>query len=72
MSLTQIKLTKLPIELAQFLKYCGIADTGGQAKCIIQEKLVTVNGNIEVKKSRKLLLGDRIKVDTHEYEIISH
>ena len=50
------------IKLDQFLKWVGVAQTGGEAKLLIQEGQVTVNGEIEFRRGRKLLEGDRIVV----------
>jgi len=46
------------IELQQLLKAAGAADTGGGAKVAIQEGEVRVNGAIELRRSRKLVVGD--------------
>jgi len=51
------------IKLDQFLKVVGIAQTGGQAKLIIQEGQVRVNDAIETRRGRKLVSGDRVTVD---------
>lgn len=49
-----------PIELAQFLKFAGLADTGGGAKLAIVNGLVQVNGEVSTQKGRKLRAGDRV------------
>jgi ribosome-associated protein len=49
--------------LDQFLKACGIVATGGQAKQMIQGGEVKVNGEIEVRRRRKLKLGDVVEID---------
>ncbi|MBR3347333.1 MAG: RNA-binding S4 domain-containing protein, partial [Solobacterium sp.] len=43
-----MKITTEYIRLEQFLKLCGLADTGGQAKLMIQEGQVEVNGETEL------------------------
>ena len=47
------------ITLAQAVKAVGIADTGGQAKLVIRNGDVTVNGAVETRPGRKLRAGDR-------------
>jgi len=47
------------IRLAQFLKWKGIADSGGEAKVLIQEGLVSVNDEVETRRGRQLRNGDR-------------
>ena len=50
------------IRLDQFLKFMGIAETGGRAKLMIQRGEVMVNGESEVRRSRKLVSGDLVVV----------
>jgi ribosome-associated protein len=59
------------IQLDQFLKWEGIAQTGGHAKLLITEGIITVNGEKEVRRSRKLIVGDEIFVrDFGLYKIV--
>jgi ribosome-associated protein len=48
------------IKLDQFLKWVGVAHTGGEAKLLIQDGQVAVNGRVETQRGRKLLEGDRV------------
>ena len=50
------------IKLDQFLKFVGIAPTGGQAKLMIQGEEVLVNDMLETRRGRKLVSGDRVTV----------
>jgi ribosome-associated protein len=50
------------IKLDQFLKLMGVVQTGGEAKLLIQNGDVKVNGSVEVRRGRKLVEGDRISV----------
>lgn len=50
------------IKLDQFLKWAGVAQTGGEAKLLIQSGEVIVNGTIETRRGRKLAKGDRVVV----------
>jgi ribosome-associated protein len=50
------------IKLDQFLKWSGITPTGGQAKVLIQEGAVRVNGEVETRRGRRLRCGDRVEV----------
>ncbi len=49
-----------PIELCQFLKLGGLAQSGGEAKWVINEGLISVNGEVETQKRKKLLGGDKV------------
>jgi len=51
------------IRLDQFLKWEGLVATGGQAKLLIQEGQVEVNGLVETRRSRKLAPGDVVTVE---------
>ena len=46
------------ITLAQFLKSRGVAQTGGQAKVLVRDGGITVNGEAEARPGRKLHNGD--------------
>jgi ribosome-associated protein len=50
------------IRLDQFLKIQGVADTGGQAKVLIQSGQVRVNDEVDTRRGRQLLPGDRVQV----------
>jgi ribosome-associated protein len=54
----------VPIELCQFLKFGGLASTGGEAKLAVVEGRVRVNGIVESRKRRKLTVGDRVALDS--------
>ena len=51
------------IQLDQFLKYQNIAQSGGEAKHIIQSGAVKVKGVLETRRGRKLYLGDVVEID---------
>lgn len=57
------------IKLDQFLKLVGIAPTGGQAKLMIQDGDVRVNGTIETRRGRKLVSGDLVTVGGQTFEV---
>lgn len=60
---TTIKLREDYIKLGQALKAAGLVDSGVEAKLVIQEELVLVNGNIEVQRGKKLVAGDVVEFD---------
>lgn len=64
-----MKITTEYIRLEQFLKLCGLADTGGQAKLMIQEGQVEVNGETELRRGRKLYPHDVVKADGKTIEV---
>jgi ribosome-associated protein len=48
------------IKLDSFLKWQNLVETGGQAKLLIQDGEVRVNGKIETRRGRKLIKGDKV------------
>lgn len=57
------------IKLDQFLKWQQIAQSGGQAKMLIQNGYVEVNGEMELRRGRKLFAGDVVTVDDLVFEV---
>ena len=49
------------IELGPLLKAAGLVDTGGEAKHRVQSGEVRVNGQVETRRGRKLVVGDRVE-----------
>ena len=58
------------IKLGQALKAAGLVDSGVEAKFVIQDGLVLVNGNVEVQRGKKLVDGDMVEFDGHQIKII--
>ena len=48
------------IKLDSLLKFAGIAETGGDAKLIVQNGEVSLNGEICTQRGKKIVPGDRI------------
>ncbi|MFN8193836.1 MAG: RNA-binding S4 domain-containing protein [Nocardioidaceae bacterium] len=46
------------IRLGQFLKLADLVDTGADAKPLVAEGLVSVNGEVETRRGRQLVPGD--------------
>lgn len=57
------------IELFKLLKVTGVAESGGQAKMLIEEGAVKRNGEVELKKRAKIVSGERIEVGDEVIEI---
>jgi len=56
-----LKIDTEYIKLDSFLKAVGAAASGGEAKVIINGRMVSVNGEIETRRGRKLYPGDRVE-----------
>lgn len=51
------------IKLDSFLKFAGVTDTGGQAKELVLEGLVHVNGEVCTMRGKKIRPGDVVEID---------
>ena len=57
------------IRLDSFLKFKGIAETGGQAKQFIQDGIVKVNGEICTSRGKKIRNTDTVSIFSTDYSI---
>ena len=57
-----MKITTEYIKLDSFLKAVDAVSSGGEAKILITSGAVRVNGDIEVRRGRKLFPGDRVEL----------
>ncbi len=65
----KIKLREEFIKLGQALKAAGLVESGVEAKEVIQDGLVKVNGEIDTRRGRKLYGGDVVTFDGEEIRI---
>lgn len=56
-----VELTSQPVELYKILKFEGLVASGGEAKQVIADAYVLVNGQVETRKRRKIVAGDVIE-----------
>jgi ribosome-associated protein len=66
----QIKLREDFIKLGQALKAAGLVENGVDAKNVIIEGLVKVNGAIEYQRGKKLHDGDLVEYNKEQIKII--
>jgi len=59
------------IKLGQALKAMNMVESGAEAKDVIGEGLVYVNGEVETRRGKKLVAGDIVSFDGEEIEIIA-
>ncbi len=59
----EVKIKTDKIQLDQFLKWANLVSSGGEAKALIQGEKVLVNGKIEQRRARKIMIGDRIELE---------
>lgn len=51
------------INLDQFLKWAGIIESGGQAKLLLDDEVIKLNGNIVKERRKKLKPGDILEIE---------
>lgn len=62
----KIKVAPHFIKLEQFLKFANIAETGGMAKLMINDGIVTVNGEVCMMRGKKLYNNDVVAINFEE------
>lgn len=65
-----VEIIKEPVELYKILKFEGIVSSGGEAKAVIDDGQVLVNGEIEKRKRKKIMSGDVIKFMDDEFKVL--
>lgn len=65
----KIEITTDYIELDSFLKFTGLCYTGGEAKLVIKDGLVRVNGEVCTMRKKKLYNGDRVELDGQVFTV---
>ena len=56
-----IKLRDAYIKLGQAIKAAGLVQTGAEAKIVVQDGQVKVNGHVETQRGKKLVAGDEVE-----------
>lgn len=69
MEIITLRETDEFIKLGQALKAAGLVESGVEAKEVIQDGLVTVNGEVDTRRGRKLYPGDIAVLDGQEIKI---
>lgn len=64
-----IEINREPVELYKILKFEGLVGTGGEAKIVIDQGLVKVNGQVELRRRNKIKSGDVIEYLDLKYSI---
>lgn len=58
------------IRLGQLLKLSGLAESGGEARELVAEGVVRVNGEVETRRGRQLHRGDLVEVDAERVRVV--
>ncbi len=64
-----IEISKEPVELYKILKFEGLVPSGGEAKLVISNGMVLLNGKVETQKRKKIISGDIIEFANEKFRI---
>ncbi len=67
--MTEINVRPPFIKLDQFLKFANVIYSGGEAKTVVQEGLVQVNGEVCTMRGKKLYDGDVVSFEGEEFKV---
>lgn len=65
----EIKIETEFIKLEQLMKFASMVQTGGEAKMLIGQELVLVNGKICTMRGKKIRPGDEVEFDGEIYKV---
>ncbi len=66
-----VVVNSVPVELFKILKFEGLASSGAEAKAVIAEGQVSVNGQVETQKRKKIVEGDVIEFGGQTLRIVT-
>lgn len=66
----EINITTEFIKLDALLKFAGLADTGGEAKMLILNGEVSVNGEVCTMRGKKIRSGDTVSLNGEEVTVV--
>lgn len=68
--MNEVKISTEFIKLDSFLKWCGIASLGSEAKMYILDEMVKVNNEICTQRGKKIRSGDIVEFNGEEYKVV--
>lgn len=66
-AIKEIYINTFPVELNKLLKLENFVQSGGEAKTVILEGLILVNGEVETRIRKKIFEGDELVIDNQKY-----
>ena len=70
-TVTPVAIRTETIRLQDFLKFCSAVSSGGEAKLLVQDGAVQVNGETETRRGRKLRPGDTVRLTDKSWRVTS-
>ncbi|QHC60511.1 RNA-binding S4 domain-containing protein [Rathayibacter sp. VKM Ac-2760] len=68
-SVEEVPLDGESIRLGQFLKFAGILDSGGEVKEAVADGFVSVNGEVDRRRGRQLVVGDVVEFGGRRFRV---
>lgn len=69
-SAIDVEVNMVPVELYKILKFEGLVGSGAEAKAVVADGMVRVNGAIEIQKRKKIVAGDIIEFAGQRLRIV--
>ena len=66
----EVKIQTEFIKLDSFLKFCGAASLGSEAKMYVLDELVKVNGEVCTQRGKKLYIGDIVEFNGETFKVV--
>ncbi len=66
----EVEVTKVPVELYKILKFEGLVQSGAEAKAVIAEGQVLLNGQVETQKRKKIVADDIIEFGAEKLRVV--
>ena len=66
----EIQIKDEYIKLGQAMKLAGLVDSGIEAKIVIQDGQVLVNGEVDTRRGKKLVYGDTFSFQGNEVKVV--
>ena len=70
MEVIEVLINREPVELYKVLKFEGLVGSGGEAKLVVDNGLVRLNGEVETRKRKKVVSGDVIEFDQTRMKLV--
>jgi ribosome-associated protein len=67
MNVETVRISTELIQLDQLLKWIGLAETGGQARFLIDDGKIKVNGEVVRARRKKIVPGDQVMIENQIY-----
>jgi ribosome-associated protein len=69
-SAVDVEVNMVPVELYKILKFEGLVGSGAEAKAVVADGMVRVNGTVEIQKRKKIVAGDIIEFAGQRLRIV--